>query len=67
MENNVPDIQPERLYTASEVGKLIGKHSRTVRRYVDRGLFPNCQRLGPQGQHFIPGSDILDFLNEQIK
>ena len=60
----MPDITPDRLYSATEVGQLIGKHSRTVRRYIKDGRFPNATRLGTQKEHYIPGSDVLAFLKE---
>lgn len=65
MSEHVPSIDPEQLYSAAQVAELIGKHSRTVRRYVREGKFPNASRLGNRKEYYIPGRDIIAYLSTQ--
>lgn len=62
---NHTEIDPQRLYSSSEVAVFIGKHPRTVRRYINAGKFPNAQRLGHRQDFFVPGSDVIAFLEEE--
>lgn len=65
MGKDVSAIDPQQLYSSSQVADLIGKHSRTVRRYVKDGKFPNASRLGARQEYYIPGSDVIAFLSKQ--
>lgn len=56
-------INPENLYSTTEAAPLLGVHPRTVRRYVLKDKFPNSVKLGDR--YYIPGQDILDYLETQ--
>jgi excisionase family DNA binding protein len=57
----VPDNQ--KFLTAAEVAARLGVHSRTVRRLIERGEFPNAFRLGEavKAPYVIPEPDLIAY------
>lgn len=47
------------LLTAEQVGEVLGKSGRTVRRLADRRILPVAQRLpGPRGAYLFTRADV---------
>ncbi len=59
-QNNIPDIDPESLFTPPEVAQHLGVSARTVQRYANAGEFPNCRKI--RSGFIIPGNDVLAYL-----
>lgn len=55
--------------SVSEAAKRLGVDSRTVRRWINKGYFPNAysKGLGPTSPYVIPISDIKAFEKRRRK
>jgi excisionase family DNA binding protein len=53
----------DRMFTASEVAKLLNIHINTVRRWSKQGILKSY-RVGPRRDRRIKGEDLDNFLNK---
>ena len=62
-----PEINNERLYTASETAEIVGLSARSVRRLAAKGFFPGVEKMSPMdgSPHRIPGMAIKAFLEKR--
>jgi predicted transcriptional regulator len=56
-------IRPTKLYTATQIAGLLHVTERTIRKYCTECVFPNAVKIAGGRRWLIPGSDITEILS----
>ena len=58
----------EEYIKASEAARMCGVSSRTIRRWIKKGLFPGARRgLGKSSPYLIPRREVEAFVVQRVK
>lgn len=60
---HLPELEPDRLYTAKEVAAFLSVHVVTIYGWMQKGTFPRPFKIGPRAVRWS-GRQLSDHLNK---